>query len=135
MKKIILSLAILMIANLAVSQTNPAITAWLQNNTVMGTYYVSGNITAITNNILVNCQTVQYGPTNVFVSTKGIPAYPTGPFLDNNPSVASDQSAIYKFTLNPTEETGTKTSTTGGNIGVFIKPINSGILESELHWD
>jgi hypothetical protein len=135
MKKIILSLAILMIANLAVSQTNPAITAWLQNNTVMGTYYVSGNSTAITNNILVNCQTVQYGPTNVFVSTKGIPAYPTGPFLDNNPSVASDQSAIYKFTLNPTEETGTKTSTTGGNIGVFINGVSLFDYRDGVAWN
>ncbi|MGB4958400.1 MAG: hypothetical protein WBO36_02930, partial [Saprospiraceae bacterium] len=52
-------------------QTNPAITSWLQNNSVTGTYYVSGNSTAISNNILVNCQAVHYSANNVYVSTKG----------------------------------------------------------------
>jgi hypothetical protein len=59
----------------------------------------------------------------VYVSTNGIPAYPTGPFLDGNPSLATDQNAIFKFPLNPVQNTGTPTSTTGGNIGVFINGV------------
>ena len=123
MKKTILIITAYLIATMSYSQTNPVITDWLQNNTVLGTYYISGNSLAISNNVLINCQSVQYNTTDVYVSTKGIPAYPTGPFLDGNPSLASDQNAIFKFPLAPVENTGTKTATTGGNIGVFINGV------------
>jgi hypothetical protein len=102
---------------------SPAITSWLQNNTQTGTYYVAGNSNKINNNILVNCQKVEYSANSVYVTTSGIPAYPTGPFLDNNPSQASNQSAIFKFPLSPTKNNGTPTNTTGGNIGVFINGV------------
>ncbi|MEY3425821.1 MAG: hypothetical protein RL679_1179, partial [Bacteroidota bacterium] len=59
----------------------------------------------------------------VYVTTNGIPSYPTGPFLDGNPSQATDQNAIFKFPLNPTENTGVLSTTTGGNIGVFINGV------------
>ncbi|HNP47531.1 MAG TPA: hypothetical protein PKL85_01790, partial [Bacteroidia bacterium] len=93
---------------------SPAITSWLQNTSATGNYYVSGNSNLIPNNIVVNCQLVQYSANNVYVSTHGIPAYPTGPFLDGNPSQASDQNAIFKFPLAPVQNTGTPTATTGG---------------------
>lgn len=103
------------------TQTNPVITSWLQNTTgIMGSHYVSGNSTAIQDNIEANVQTVQYSTNWVYVSTNGIPAYPTGPFLDGNPSQATDQNAIFKIPLNPTQNTGTPTATSMGNIGVFI---------------
>lgn len=102
------------------AQTNPAITQWMQNTTQIGTYYVSGNSTPISNNLLVNCQQVEYSATSVYVTATGIPSYTTGPFLDGNPSNAQDQSAIYKFTLNPQQNTGTLTEGGMGNIGVFI---------------
>jgi hypothetical protein len=119
MKKLTLGLA-LGICSLSFAQTNPAIISWLQNTTQMGSYYQSGNSTAISNNILVNCQAVQYSTNWVYVTTNGIPAYPTGPFMDGNPSQATDQNAIFKIPLNPTQNTGTPTATTMGNIGVFI---------------
>jgi len=72
---------------------------------------------------LVNCQMVKYSTNNVFIHTKGIPSYPTGPFLDGNPSQAEDQDAIFKFPLNPTQNSGTPTATTMGNIGVFINGV------------
>lgn len=78
---------------------------------------------AQSNGVLVNCQKVEYAATSVYIHTKGIPAYPTGPFLDGNPSVATDQNAIFKLPLNPVENTGTKTNTTPGNIGVFINGV------------
>ena len=102
---------------------NPAITTWLQNNTQTGTYYVAGNSNKINNNIFVNCQKVEYSANSVYVTTSGIPAYPTGPFLDNNPSQASNQSAIFKFPLSPTKNNGTPTNTSVGNIGVFINGV------------
>ncbi|MEZ4798228.1 MAG: YHYH protein [Flavobacteriales bacterium] len=105
------------------AQDNPIITEWLQNTTVMGRHYVQGNSTPIQDNVLANCQLVQYSTQWVYVSTHGIPAYVTGPFMDGNPSLASDQNAIFKFPLNPTENTGTPTPTTLGNIGVFINGV------------
>ena len=123
MKKIIFSLLGLLSFSLTEAQLSPAITSWLQNTTVLGTYYVSGNSTAISNNILVNCQTIQYSTNNVYISTKGIPSYPTGPFLDGNPSQAQNQNAIFKFPLAPTKNLNTPTATTMGNIGVFINGV------------
>lgn len=105
------------------AQTNPAILSWLQNTSVTGRHYVSGNSTPIVDAVLANVQTVQYSSNWVYVSTKGIPAYVTGPFLDGNPSVASNQNAIFKFPLTPIQNTGTPTNTTGGNIGVFINGV------------
>lgn len=123
MKKTTLAILTIISSTALFSQTNPAILSWLQNNTTFGSHYVSGNSTVIQDNVLANVQTVQYSADWVYVSTKGIPSYPTGPFLDGNPSLASDQSAIFKFPLNPTENTGTKTPTNPGNIGVFINGV------------
>lgn len=124
MKKITITFgALLMSITSMFAQTNPAITSWLQNTTTTGSYYMSGNSTTISNNILVNCQMVEYSTNNVFIHTKGIPSYPTGPFLDGNPSQAEDQDAIFKFPLNPTQNSGTPTATTMGNIGVFINGV------------
>lgn len=107
------------------AQTNPIITAWLQNTTgVKGSYYTSGNYTPISNGVEANIQQVQYSTNWVYVSTNGIPTYPTGPFLDGNPSTASAQNAIFKLPLNPVQNTsGTYTATTGGNIGLFVNGV------------
>ena len=123
MKSVLLTSALLCFFLTSQAQLSPGITSWLQNNTITGTYYMSGNSTAISNNILVNCQQVEYSTDFVYVTTHGIPAYPTGPFLDGNPSQASDQSAIFKIPLNPQQNTGTLQSTVGGNIGVFINGV------------
>lgn len=124
MKKLLFALVLLAGGRQAVTaQTNPTILQWLQNNTIMGRHYVSGNSTPINDNVLANVQQVQYSANWVYISTHGIPTYVTGPYLDGNPSIASDQNAIFKFPLNPTQNTGTPTATTGGNIGVFINGV------------
>lgn len=118
MKKI-LSLLFLS-CSLSNAQTNPAITTWLQNTTgITGRHYVAGNPTPIVDAVLANVQTVQYNATYSYVSATGIPAYITGPFQDGNPSLATAQNKIFRFPLTPTQNTGTPTATTGGNIGVF----------------
>jgi YHYH protein/type IX secretion system substrate protein len=120
MNKLILLISILILELGLKAQTNPAITSWLQNTTVTGRHYVSGNSTPIDDADLVNVQSVQYSTDYVYVSATGIPAYVTGPFLDGNPSLATAQNSIFKFPLNPVQNTGTPTSTNMGNIGVFI---------------
>lgn len=105
-------------------QTNPAITSWLINTEgYTGSHYMQGNSTPISDNVAANVQLVQYSNSWVYVHTNGIPSYVTGPFLDGNPSLATDQNAIFKFPLSPAQNTGTPSPTTGGNIGVFVNGV------------
>jgi YHYH protein/Secretion system C-terminal sorting domain len=118
------------------AQTNPVITAWLQNNTIFGSYYTSGNSTPIQMTVLANCQKVQYSTASVYVSTRGIPTYPTGIFTgDGNRNLAGDQNAIYKLPLNPIVNTGTKTATSAGNCGVFINGVSLFDYRDGVAWN
>jgi hypothetical protein len=125
MKKILVVLLISAFGNSLIAQTNPAITSWLRNTTsITGRHYVSGNSTPIVDAVLANVQKVQYSNDWVYVTTNGIPAYITGPFLDGNPSLATTRNgAIFQIPLNPTKNTGTATATKGGNIGQFINGV------------
>lgn len=123
MKKTFLFVSSLLGAVMSYAQLSPAITSWLQNTTKTGSYYKQGNSTTVSNGILVNCQEVSYSSSAVYIKTKGVPAYPTGPFLDGNPSQATDQNAIFRIPLTPQVQSGTKTATTGGNIGIFINGV------------
>ncbi len=125
----------LLLSLVGFAQSNPAITKWLQNTTVTGSYYVSGNSTAISNGILVNCQEVSYSSNWAYVKTTGIPAYKIGPYLDGNPSQGGNQNAIFKFPLNPTKNTGTLTATSGGNIGVFVNGVAMFDFRDGVAWD
>jgi hypothetical protein len=123
MKKSFFTIA-LFCASALQAQLNPAITNWLINTSgLTGSHYVQGNSTPISDNVAANVQAVQYSTNFVYVTTTGIPAYVTGPFLDGNPSLATNQNAIFKLSLNPSANTGTLTSTTGGNIGIFINGV------------
>ena len=117
------------------AQTNPAITSWLQNTTTTGYYYISGNSTPISHGILVNCQLVQYSANNAYVTTTGMPSYHVGPYLDGNPNQAGNQNAIYKIPLNPTQNTGTPTSTSLGNIGIFINGVSVFDYRDGVAWN
>lgn len=131
----LISALILMQSAMIYAQTQPIITKWLQNNSITGTYYTSGNSTAISNGLLVNCQQVRYSATNVYINATGIPAYAVGPFSgDGNPNNAGNQNAIYKFPLTPTPNTGTPTSTSGGNIGVFINGVSLFDYRDGVSW-
>ncbi len=113
-----------LLLNSTSAQTDPVITHWLFNTTnIMGRHYASGNSTPIQDAVLANVQSVDYSANWSYVHTRGIPSYITGPFLDGNPSVASDQNAIFKFPRVPVPNTGTPTGTTGGDIGVFINGV------------
>jgi hypothetical protein len=100
MKRLLFTNLMICSCPLFFSQINPAISSWLQNTSgIMGSHYVSGNSTVIQDNVQANIQTVQYSNNWAYVTTNGIPAYPTGPFLDGNPSLATDQNAIFKIPL------------------------------------
>jgi hypothetical protein len=108
----------------AYGQTSPAITSWIINTSgLTGRHYVSGSSTAIVDADSANVQSVLYSSSWVYIRTKGIPGYATGPFLDGNPSIASNQNAIFKVPLHPAANTGTPIPTTMGNIGLFINGV------------
>ena len=124
MKKLLIILLITANAQNIIAQTNPAITGWLQNTTgITGSRYVSGNSTPILGTDSANIKTVLYSANWVYIRANGIPSYVTGPFLDGNPSIATSQNAIFKVSLNPVQNTGSATYTTGGNIGLFINGV------------
>ncbi len=135
-KRLLPTITLVLLTTLLFGQTNPAITAYLQNTTATGSYYtVAGGSTKIANNILVNCQKVQYSTNFAYITCTGIPSYPTGPFQDGNPSQATDQSAIFKMPLSPVQNTGTKSPTTGGNIGIFINGVALFDYRDGVAWD
>lgn len=124
LKKLITSASTLLSTSVLLAQTNPAITSWIINNTgLKGRHYVAGNYTPITDADSANVQTVLYSSNWAYIRTKGIPGYVTGPYLDGNPSIATNQNAIFKVPLNPTPNTGTPTNTMLGNIGLFINGV------------
>ncbi|MBL7882633.1 MAG: YHYH protein [Bacteroidia bacterium] len=135
MKKTSLLLPFMFASIILNAQTNPAILEWMQNTTIKGRHYVSGNSTPINDPTLTaNVQTVQYSSNFVYVSTQGIPAYIVGPYLDGNPSQASNQNAIFKFPLNPVQNTGTLVSTPMGNIGVFVNGVGMFNYSDGVSW-
>ncbi len=124
MKKIIFTLFALLRMYTTQAQTNPVITAWLQNTAgVKGRHYVKNNSTPIADTALANVRSVYYSGNWAYIKTNGVPSYVTGPFLDGNPSLTTAQNAIFKFPLNPVKNTGTPAATTGGNIGIFINGV------------
>lgn len=123
MKKLFTFSLILFVFGLQ-AQTNPAITSWLQNTTgIVGRHYVAGNSTPFVDAVQANVQSVKYNTTHAYIAATGIPAYITGPFQDGNQSLATAQNKIFKIPLFPTQNTGTGTPTSGGNIGVFINGV------------
>lgn len=116
--------ASILLLTLLVKAQGPSITSWLQNTTgATGSHYMNGNSTAIIDNDSANIKKVLYSANWVYVRANGVPTYPTGPFLDGNPSITTSQNGIFRFPLNPVQNTGTPTNTNGGNIGLFINGV------------
>ncbi|MFT6166485.1 MAG: hypothetical protein ACJAV5_000145 [Vicingaceae bacterium] len=135
MKKLTFLHLALLTTVVATAQTTPDITSWLQDTVTTGTHYMQNNSTPIGNNVLVNCQRVEYSANYVYVTTQGIPSYPTGPFLDGNPSLASAQNAIYQIPRIPVQNTGTPQSTVGDNIGVFVNGVSLFDYRDGVAWN
>jgi hypothetical protein len=134
MKKIFATSVLVSSAFMLTAQTNPAITSWLQNTTVKGRHYVSGNSTPINDTYTANVQSVQYSSNFVYATTQGIPSYVVGPYLDGNTNQAGNQNAIFKIPLNPVQNTGTAVSTPMGNIGVFINGVAMFNYSDGISW-
>ncbi|MFK7971004.1 MAG: YHYH protein [Bacteroidia bacterium] len=116
--------ALFAFVNLAWAQTSPGVTSWIINNSgVTGRHYMSGNSTPIVDTAQANVQLVRYSTNNAYINASGVPSYIIGPYLDGNPSNASNNDHLFQVPLNPVENTGTKTATNPGIIGVFINGV------------
>jgi hypothetical protein len=89
----------------------PELTTWMDN--CDGTTGFNG--------ILANVQKVEYGPTNVFVSSTGIPSHSIGPW-QMNPNQASNQNHEFKIPRIPVPAV-TKVTTPMGPIGAFVNGV------------
>ena len=135
-KQLFIFITFLSFTGISMAQSNPIITEWIQNHSgITGRHYVQGNSTPIIDNVLANVQSIDYSANWVYVTATGIPSYITGPFLDNNPSLAEDQNTIYKLPLNPSQNPGSTTATFGGNIGVFINGVSLFDYRDGVAWN
>ncbi len=91
----------------------PEITSWILNTSGETGY---GNITS-------NVQSVHYTTTDVYVSATCIPGYDIGPW-QGNPNTPANQNFVFKITRTPVENTGTKTATGLGHIGVWSNGVS-----------
>lgn len=123
MKKIILLNFFFLVSFFIGKTQSPSLSAWLRNTTITARHYDKTTGALINDASLANVQSVKYTTTDVYITTTGLPAYITGPFLDGNTNVAGNQNAIFKFPLNPVKNTGSAVNTTAGNIGVFINGV------------
>ncbi|MBA2613842.1 MAG: YHYH protein [Bacteroidetes bacterium] len=108
MKKINLSLLFCASALIGSAQLSPLITSWAINTTSATGY----------NSLPSNVQTVQYSPTQVYVSASCIPGYNIGPWT-GNPNTPTNQNFVCKFTLAPVQNTSTPIFTSLGNMGLW----------------
>lgn len=142
MKKISFTSLLLLFHFLAVnSQTNPAITSWLQNTNGVTGY----------EGIPINVQQVQYSTNFAYVSCTDIPGWlpltstdgvSAGPndYWPNNPWEPLNKNYLFKIRLNPVQNTGTPTVAPYGHIGIFTNgmsvynPLDAKSWEEESVW-
>jgi hypothetical protein len=119
MKKIISAAFVVFILNITSNaQTNPVITSWVINTTNATGYNCPTCTTPHYGTIAADVQSVYYTSTDAYVKSQGVPSYNVGPW-NSNPNTPSAQNKTWKFTLTPTNNTGTKTTTGLGLIGVW----------------
>ncbi len=119
MKKLILTALVIVSTKLTInSQTSPAITSWVINTTSLTGYNCPTCTTPTFGTIPANVQSVYYTATDAYIASQGIPSYNVGPWT-GNPNIPSAQNKTWKITLNPVNNTGTKTTSGLGPIGVW----------------
>lgn len=97
----------------ATAQVTPEISSWIINvNNATGYGGLASNV-----------QQVAYTTTDVYVSATCIPGYDIGPWA-GNPNTPANQNFCFKITRNPVENTGTKTATPLGHIGVWTNGVS-----------
>ena len=108
-------LSVIILLSTILNAQGPEVTSWIVNVTGATnpsyTFYES------------NVQSVDYNSTDVYVSCTCIPGYDIGPWTAN-PNTPSNQNFCFRINRNPQENTGTKTETPMGHIGVWSNGVS-----------
>lgn len=119
MKRSLLIIASAFMTQLSsVAQVSPAVSSWVINTTGLTGYNCPTCPTPTFGTIPANVQSVYYTTTDAYIKSQGIPSYNVGPWTAN-PNTPSAQNKTWKITLNPVNNTGTKTTSGLGPIGVW----------------
>ncbi|MGY8757871.1 MAG: YHYH protein [Planctomycetota bacterium] len=82
----------------------------------------SASIHASISQIEADVQRTSYTPAHIFVQSEGIPSHAIGPW-PGNPNMATAKGWSFLLPINPIEQTGAKTATGLGSIGVMINGV------------
>ena len=93
--------------------TPPILSSWILNTTGKTGY---GGLPS-------NVQRVQYSDSNIYVSCSCIPGYDIGPW-PGNPNTPTNQNFVFRITRSPIPNTGAKTPTPLGHIGVWSNGVS-----------
>ena len=108
-------LSVIILLSTILNAQGPEVTSWIVNVTGATnpsyTFYES------------NVQSVDYNSTDVYVSCTCIPGYDIGPWTAN-PNTPSNQNFCFRINRNPQENTGTKTETPMGHVGVWTNGVS-----------
>ncbi len=115
-------LSLLIVSPVVLSQTDPAITSWRINQNGATGSSTNAAIHAIVSQYPADVQRVRYNSTDVYIDASGVPSYSIGPWTAS-PNVATDRHWLLRIPRSPTVQSGTKTSTLLGTIGVFINGV------------
>ena len=102
--------------------TDPALGSWRRNldgNTGKST---DPTIDSVVSHIQADVQGVLFTGGHAYVEASGLPAHFVGPWT-GNPGVPGDQEAVYRIPRSPVEETGPKTATPLGTMGVLVNGV------------
>lgn len=112
MKTLLAFLTLAVTFNVYAQVTAPEVTSWIQTPGQTG----YGGITS-------NVQQVNYTNTDVYVTCTCIPGYDVGPWA-GNPNTPANQNFCFKITRSPQQNTGTKTATPLGHVGVWTNGVS-----------
>lgn len=105
------------------SGVNPTVSAWKQTPyPVMGSSPDS-TIDGCVSLVPADVQEIRYNATDAYVLVTDVPSYPVGPFPDGNPNVPSNIDRWFRIPRDPAPETGPRTETPLGFIGVFVNGV------------
>jgi hypothetical protein len=106
----------------AVTITDPAIISWMINSGGTKGHSTSSTINAVVSKIDADVRTVAYNTGGVYVRASDIPSHDVGPF-PGNPATPTDRNWTVHIPRNPQAQTGTKTATRLGPIGVMVNGV------------
>ncbi len=98
---------------------DPTLDSWLQNLTNLRGRSTSATLNPALSQIPADVQQVRFNAANTYVNSTDIPHYNIGPW-PSNPNTAQMQNVLVRIPRSPQVNTGTKTATGLGAIGVMV---------------